>query len=414
VNLDSIRSRLTVGYVGIFGLVLLLLGVFAVFGFSRELVLQQDELLAQEARNTTKNLLEGNKSEVLAAKSPEFGWIALDRDGGVMDRNQTTTSLGLPSEDLFQETLNGEEMVVATVQGTNGNARVVSIPMYESGELVGVMQYARSLRRVQKNVSELIFVLLPLGLGALGLAAVGGLYMAGRAVKPVREAFDRQRAFIGDASHELKTPLTLVRIDMEVLQSNLENPDDRELADEVLAETDRMSLILSDLLTMTRLDANVLDVARKPFDLSNLLREETERFKMRATREGVRLEVRVPDELLASGDPARTGQILAALLDNALRFTPSGGSVEVTAREQDGRVEATVSDTGPGVPSEHLPRIFERFYRAEAARSRSEAGGGTGIGLSIAQGLARAQEGDLEAENAKDGGAVFRLKLPAG
>jgi signal transduction histidine kinase len=175
-----------------------------------------------------------------------------------------------------------------------------------------------------------------------------------------------------------------------------------------------MSLILSDLLTMTRLDANVLDVARKPFDLSNLLREETERFKMRATREGVRLEVRVPDELLASGDPARTGQILAALLDNALRFTPSGGSVEVTAREQDGRVEATVSDTGPGVPSEHLPRIFERFYRAEAARSRSEAGGGTGIGLSIAQGLARAQEGDLEAENAKDGGAVFRLKLPAG
>jgi signal transduction histidine kinase len=305
-------------------------------------------------------------------------------------------------------------MVVATVQGTNGNARVVSIPMYESGEMVGVMQYARSLRRVQKTVSELILVLLPLGLGALGLAAVGGLYMAGRAVKPVREAFDRQRAFIGDASHELKTPLTLVRIDMEVLQSNLENPDDRELADEVLAETDRMSLILSDLLTMTRLDANVLDVARKPFDLSNLLKEEAERFKVRATREGVRLEVRVPDELLASGDPARTGQILAALLDNALRFTPSGGSVEVTAREQEGRVEATVSDTGPGVPPEHLPRIFERFYRAEAARSRSEAGGGTGIGLSIAQGLARAQEGDLEAENAKDGGAVFRLKLPAG
>jgi signal transduction histidine kinase len=414
VNLDSIRSRLTVGYVGIFSLVLLLLGVFAVFGFSRELVLQQDELLAQEARNTTKNILEGNKSEVLAAKSPEFGWIALDRDGQVMDRNQTTTPLGLPSEDLFQETLEGEEMVVATVQGTNGNARVVSIPMYESGEMVGVMQYARSLRRVQNTVSELILVLLPLGLGALGLAAVGGLYMAGRAVKPVREAFDRQRAFIADASHELKTPLTLVRIDTEVLQSNLENPDDRELADEVLAETDRMSAILSDLLTMARLDAGVLDVARKPFDLSNLLKEEAERFRVRATRKAVRLEVQAPDELLACGDSARTGQILAALLDNAFKFTPSGGSVEVTAREQDGRVEATVTDTGPGVPPEHLPRIFERFYRAEAARSRSEAGGGTGIGLAIARGLARAQEGDLEAENAKDGGAVFRLKLPAG
>jgi hypothetical protein len=140
VNLSSIRLRLTVGYVGIFALLLSLLGVFAVFGFSRELVIQQDELLAQEARNTTKNLLEGNKSEVLAAKSNEFGWIALDRNGDVMDSNWTTKSLGLPSEDLFRETLKEEELVVTTVQGTNGSARVVSMPMYESGEAVGVMQ----------------------------------------------------------------------------------------------------------------------------------------------------------------------------------------------------------------------------------------------------------------------------------
>ncbi len=412
MNLSSIRLRLTAGYVGIFALLVLLLGVVAIFGFSRELTKQQDELLAQEARNTTKNLLEGNKSEVLASKSKEFGWIALDLDGDVMDNNFTTAPLGLPSEDLFEATLKEEEMVAATVQGTNSSARVVSMPMYESGEMVGVMQYARSLRRVQETVDELVLVLLPLGIGGLGLAAIGGAYMAGRAVRPVRESFERQRAFIADASHELKTPLTLIRVDTEVLQSGLENPDERELADEVLAETDRMSAILSDLLTMARLDAGVLEVARKPFDLCNLLKEETERFKVRATREGIRLEVRAPDELLASGDPARTGQILAALLDNALRFTPSGGSVEVTAREQDGRVEATVRDTGSGISPEHLPHIFERFYRAEAARGRAD-GGGTGIGLAFAQGLARAQEGDLEAANAKDGGAVFRLKLPA-
>jgi two-component system sensor histidine kinase CiaH len=413
MNLNSIRLRLTIGYVVIFSLLLLLLGMFAIFGFSRELTKQQDELLAQEARNTTKNLLEGNKSEVLASKSKEFGWIALDPDGDVMDRNFTTAPVGLPSEDLFEETLKEEEMVAATVQGTNGRARVVSMPMYESGEMVGVMQYARSLRRIQETVDELVLVLLPLGIGGLGLAAIGGLYMAGRAVRPVREAFDRQRAFIADASHELKTPLTLIRVDTEVLQGGLENPDDRELAGEVLAEADRMSAILSDLLTMTRLDAGVLDVARKPFDISNLIREEAERFKVRAAHEGVRLEVRVPDELLASGDPARTGQILAALLDNALRFTPPGGRVEVAAREQDGRVEAAVTDTGPGISPEHLSRIFERFYRAEAARSRAD-GGGTGIGLAIAMGLARAQDGDLEAENASEGGAVFRLKLPTG
>jgi signal transduction histidine kinase len=236
--------------------------------------------------------------------------------------------------------------------------------------------------------------------------------MARRAVRPVREAFERQRAFIADASHELKTPLTLIRVDTEVLQGNLQDPDDRDLAEEVLVETDRMGTILSDLLTMARLDADALEVARKPFDLTNIIEEEIERFRMRAGREGVRLEIRAPDELLATGDPARTGQILAALLDNALRFTPSGGSVEVNAYRQDGAVEATVTDTGPGIPPEHLPRIFDRFYRAESARTRE--GGGTGIGLAIAWSLARAQDGDLEAENAKDGGAVFRLKLPAG
>jgi signal transduction histidine kinase len=412
MNLDSIRWRLTAGYIGIFALLLLLLGVFAVFGFLRELTLQQDELLAQEARNTTKNLLEGNKSDVLATGSNEFGWIALEPDGEVMGRNWTTTSVGLPSRELFQETLREEEMVAATVQGSNGSARVVSMPMYQSGEMVGVMQYARSLRRIQETVNELVLVLLPLGLGALGLAAVGGLYMARRAVRPVREAFDRQRAFIADASHELKTPLTLIRVDTEVLQGNLQDPDDRELADEVLAETDRMGTILSDLLTMARLDAGALDVAHKPFDLSNLIEEEIERFGVRATREGVRLEVRAPDELLATGDPARTGQILAALLDNALRFTPSGGSVEVSASRQDGEIEAIVTDSGPGIPPEHLTRIFDRFYRAESARTRE--GGGTGIGLAIARDLARAQGGDLEAANAKNGGAVFRLKLPAG
>ncbi len=412
MNLDSIRWRLTAGYIGIFALLLSLLGVFVVFGFSRELVLQQDDLLAQEARDQAYNILGGEHREVLAEGSDEFGWVVLKTDGRVIDKDAAAPSLGLPRPDLARDALEEGDAVFATIRGENGNVRAVSMPIYESGEVFGVIQYARSLRGIHETVRGLIFVLLPLAIGALGLAATGGLYMARRAVRPVREAFERQRAFIADASHELKTPLTLIRVDTEVLQGNVQDPEDRELAEEVLAETDRMGTILSDLLMMARLDVGALEVAHKPFDLSNLIEEETERFRVRAAREGVRLEVRAPDELLTTGDPARTGQILAALLDNALRFTPSGGSVEVNACRQDGAVEATVTDTGPGIPPEHLPRIFDRFYRAESARTRE--GGGTGIGLAIACGLARAQDGDLEAANAKDGGAVFRLTLPAG
>ena len=125
----------------------------------------------------------------------------------------------------------------------------------------------------------------------------------------------------------------------------------------------------------------------------------------------------VPDLLPACGDPERAGQILAALLDNAMRYAPEGGTVTVSGRELDGRAEARVGDTGPGIPPEHMNRIFDRFYRAEEARTR--AGGGTGLGLSIARDLARAQGGDLDARNLSQGekgpgGAVFTLRLPAG
>jgi signal transduction histidine kinase len=235
-------------------------------------------------------------------------------------------------------------------------------------------------------------------------------------MRPVQDAFERQRTFIADASHELKTPLTLIRADAEVLSHALTDPDDRELADDLISETDRMNALLSDLLTLARLDAGKLSVERKPFDLANTIAETAERFDARAAAEGKRLEVRLDpaDGIPARGDAGRTEQILASLLDNALRFTPPGGLVTVEGHPRDGQALATVTDTGPGIPYEHLPRIFDRFYRAEAARTRGDAGGGTGLGLSIARDLARAQGGDLTAANLPNSGASFTLRLPAG
>ena len=410
--LERIRRRLTLGYVGIFALIFVLLGAFAVVGFSRELTEQQDLLLAQEARNQASNLLNDEQREVLATGSPEFSWIALDLQGRITDSDPIAASLGLPSAELAREALEEDGVVSATIQGTDeGGVRTVSMPMYdEAGEAVGVIQYARSLREIRDSVNRLLLVLLPLGLGALGLAAFGGLYMAGRAVRPVRDSFDKQRSFVADASHELKTPLTLIRADTEVvLYRGRVDPDDRKLIEHVLAETDKMNAVLSDLLLVARLDADKLDVSTEPFDLSVVLSESVERFGLRISGKDINLEVQAAGQLPVRGDPKRTGQILAVLLDNAVRFTPPGGHITVEGQSHDGWVEVSVRDTGPGIAPEHLPRIFDRFYRAEAARTRKS--GGTGLGLAIARDLARAQKGDLRAENAK-GGTLFRLTLP--
>ena len=170
--------------------------------------------------------------------------------------------------------------------------------------------------------------------------------------------------------------------------------------------------MLSDLLFVARLDAGKVPIERKPFDLAAVISGAVSRFEPRSVVEGIRLEIRAPEELPARGDPRQTERILAVLLDNALRHTPSGGCITVAGNPRDGWVEASAIDTGPGIAPENLSRIFDRFYRADTSRARG--GGGTGLGLAIARDLAQAQGGDLTAENVEARGAAFHLLLPRG
>jgi two-component system sensor histidine kinase CiaH len=364
-------------------------------------------------------------SVVKATTDYDVAVIVLLPDGSTYgDLDETSFSLGLPYAYMAQSAGQESRTIKETVSVPGGAVRVMSIPVKRYGEfgsVVAVVQAAQSRQAVTETVERLIFVLVLSGVGALVLAAAGGLFMSRRAMRPVQEAFGRQRTFIADASHELKTPLTLIRADAEVLSRGIDDPnmanDNRELVDDLLGETDRMSAILSDLLLLARLDAEKISVAREPFDLALVLSETSERFAARAGAENKNLEVHHSGKLPARGDADRTGQVLAALLDNALRFTPAGGTITVEGRITDKRIEATVTDTGPGIAPENLDRIFERFYRADAhsgARSRGPTGGGTGLGLAIARDLARTQGGGLTAENAAGGGARFSLSLPPG
>ncbi|HEX6711236.1 MAG TPA: HAMP domain-containing sensor histidine kinase [Rubrobacter sp.] len=416
---DHIRRRLTMGYVGILALILLIFGIVVVISFQRQVSIQQDKLLDQKVKSLVNGSLSSTDQTAILEDPNSYGWVILTPDGQTLDQNASAASLGLPSDRLARESLHKQEMVSATIRGSEGEVRVTSSPAVQSGSLV-VLQVARSPSVVQGIVDRLILVLVITGLGALVLAAAGGLFISRRAMRPVQEAFGRQRTFIADASHELKTPLTLIRADAEVLSRGLDGPnkasDNRELVDDLLGETDRMSAVLSDLLLLARLDADKISVSREPFDLALVLSETSERFAARAVAEDKNLEIHHSGKLPARGDAARTDQILAALLDNALRFTPAGGTITVEGRIVDRRVEARVTDTGPGIAPDSLDRVFERFYRADAhsaARTRGPSGGGTGLGLAIAHDLARTQGGHLIAANADKGGATFTLVLPS-
>ncbi|MGB3684172.1 MAG: HAMP domain-containing sensor histidine kinase [Rubrobacteraceae bacterium] len=451
--IESIRRRLTLGYVGILALILVLFGVIVIAIFSAQLTREQDQRLLTGAREAVRFVIDpstgeprdGQPASVRQEPDPS-GDSSSNSQGIVADigvyvvppenssgntdsgssiygsvpgpGGYSSSNLGLPFRDAAREAEQKGGPDFRTVEGPEGMVKVASLPVRDgSGEVVAVVQAAQVRWVVTNTVNRLILVLVPVGLGSLLLAGVGGLFMSRRAMQPVQESFQRQRTFVADASHELKTPLALVKIGAEVIKRNPTDPENEEIVDDQLSEIDRMEDLLSGLLVLARLDAGRLEVEDRPFDLSVIAVETAERFVKRAANEGVHLAVVVPEQLPAHGDPDRTAQILTALLDNAIRYTPKGGTITVSGQRLGDGVEARVEDTGPGISVGHLPHIFDRFYRAEEARTR--AGGGTGLGLSIARDLAVAQKGDLSARNVADGaaegesGAIFRLKLPA-
>lgn len=405
---DRIRRRLTLGYVGILALILTVFSIVVILGFREATIHQNDDTLIIEARALADRVSRGEVDAQSMNDSDEYAWAHISTEGRILERDSTALDLGLPSGEGARKAAASGEPVVTTQSGPSGGVLVASVPMEGSRE--SVVQVGRSLQVEQQTVNRLVLVLAPIGLAALAMAGVGGMFMSRRAMRPVRSAFEKQRAFVADASHELKTPLSLTKIDGEVLLRDPGAQDATEILEHQLSEIDRMSALLSDLLLLARLDSGKLEVESKPFDLASVIADTVERFSKRATAGDIDLSFHTSGKLPVRGDAERTAQVLGALLDNALKFTPEGGAVTVTDGVRDGRTEAAVTDTGPGIPSEQLSQVFDRFYRAKTARAQE--GGGTGLGLAIARDLARSQGGDLEADSVEGGGAIFRISLP--
>lgn len=371
------------------------------------------------------------------------------------------------------ESPTGDPRIVTT--SWNGDQmRAVHYPVTvkdRSGNLwyIGAVIVGERLNTMHETLGSFRQILMVAsGLGLL-LAIVGGWVMAGRALRPVDQvtaaaariaagdgtsaslaarlpvppaddelarlsstfnamldrlqaSFHAQERFVADASHELRTPLTAIRGNVDVLTRQTRNGgrvlmsgDLAPALDDIRAESDRMRRLLDDLLLLARSDTGE---GSHPFPITqavavnlDVIASDTVRSAGSLTH-GQILELEAPRPVLVEGDPDRLRQLIMILLDNAIRHTPAGGHVRVAvASGPDGTARIAVRDDGEGIAAEHLPHLFERFYRADGARGR--ASGGTGLGLAIAQAICRAHGGEIEVRSTPGQGATFIATLPS-
>ena len=264
---------------------------------------------------------------------------------------------------------------------------------------------------VSRSLGSLRWQLVAVDAAIVLLVGVGGLLYARSTLRPIRESVAAQKRFVADASHDLRTPLAIMKADFEVaLRAPGLADEARPVLESGLEEVDNMSTMVEDLLTLSRIDAHTEQVAREPLDLAALARQSVQALAGLAAASDVRLVSEATDEVMAVGDERHLRRALANVVRNAVEHSAPGSSVVVAARRVAQSAELVVTDHGEGIPPDVLTHIFERFYRGDPARSRAR--GGSGLGLAIARWALRQMGGDISIESAAGSGTRVTLTVP--
>jgi signal transduction histidine kinase len=339
--------------------------------------------------------------------------FVVDGAGQVIYNPRGLNLSGVPIRGGINAALSGATDRRSVDVGGIGATRVLSVPLIEDNRVVGAAQAIRSLGEHQRELALVTW--LTLASAALGafIAIPAGLYLARRAMQPINAAFERQRTFVADASHEFRTPLTLIRANAELALLDPDVPVERvrDTLDSILDEVDRSDRLVDDLLTLARSDAGQLPLDRKPTALADLVRGVVDEMRTLGSARQLTLSADIASSCSAAVDPDRIRQVLRILLDNAIKHTEPGGGVSAELRCADRWATIQVRDTGAGIEPEHLHRIFDRFYRVD--RGRSRAAGGTGLGLPIARAIVEAHGGRITLESQVGSGTTVNVSLPA-
>ncbi|EIW19762.1 MULTISPECIES: sensor histidine kinase [Pelosinus] len=301
----------------------------------------------------------------------------------------------------------------------NGDRAVVmlcSMKIYNGSQVLGTVFVGEDISSYYQMLKMLLIMMVILSLVFLIIAAFAGHLLAGTAMIPIKQAFSRQREFVADASHELRTPLSVLQLSAEAVQNDNDqklSPFSTQVLDDMNSEIRRMTRLINDLLTLARADAGATNIIKEKFDLVAMAKPLVRSIQPLAVVKRLKLAMSGDETLPITADRERISQLLLILIDNAIKYTPAGGKVDVlltrTATPKPS-VTIAVSDTGEGISEKERKLIFERFYRIDKARSREE--GGTGLGLSIAKWIVDVHGGKIKVESTPGKGSSFIVILP--
>jgi two-component system, OmpR family, sensor kinase len=465
---ESVRARLTLWYVSVLALVLIgfCFGLYALL--SRALYARVDEGLLALIEITTKSLtndidegqtVEGSAhSTVTELVNPQQAIAVFDGAGQLLAENtlgedfhpQLPPLHAIPSEVLLY--------TVPEREGVKDDFHRVGVKRVNvaSAQVPYIILINQPLDPIEDELEllrRLLYYTVPI---ALLMAGLGGWLLAHKSLAPVvdmadrarqigsqnldqrlpvanprdelgrlastfnellarlNDSFAQQRQFMADASHELRTPLTVMHAaaDVTLKQPHRDEAEYREAITMLDQQAKRLARIVNDMFVLARADTGRYPLRKTALYLNDLVEEVAQAGSVLAVNKGIRVERNEATEISFHGDEDLLRQMLLTLVDNAVRWTPEGGVISLNLRQENNSFLISVSDTGPGIPVEAQPHIFERFYRADKSRSRRETDGGAGLGLSIASWIAQAHGGSLTLESSGNEGTTFVARLP--
>ena len=450
-QINTLRVRFALWTSGLLLLTLIIFGVYVYFSMASGLSVAMD------------NLLTLNASQIAAGLNIESGKLLLPDslfeipESADLRGGNFTIRILSPQGKLLQEVGTYQNLPVSLTQSFSNytdpasetNVRIYNQPVYDNNQLVAVVQVAQSLDDVRDTLENLLGALLVSVPILVTVAGSSGYFLAARALAPIDQitltarrisaedlsarlnipvtndevgrltqtlndmlarlddSFQRERQFTNDASHELRTPLTAMQAILGMIREKRRTPEEYEQAlDDLNEETDRLRTLVENLLRLARDDKQKSN-SFEEVNLSMLLKDVSDSLRPLAEVKKLSLNCETSENLIVLGDSDELIRLFVNLLDNAIKYTERGG-ISISANDNEKSVVIQVADTGIGIPAEHIPHIFDRFYRVEESRTLR----GAGLGLAIAKEIVRAHHGEIEVRSKIEQGAVFVVSLP--